>query len=82
MWPFRAHPATGRKAYRPGKDGYVSEFTLFINSHLRLHPEVIVDQHLGWAKYWEPRIDSANLQQAPQDVAVEDDHLGTISKDD
>lgn len=44
---------TQHGAYRAGKEGYVSEFTQFMQQLLLHHPEIIEDQHRGWALYWE-----------------------------
>ena len=74
--------STQRGAYRAGKAGYVSEFMQFMESLLMLHPEIVRDQHRGWARYWEPQVDLVELQKAREDSVSIDDHLGTISRSD
>lgn len=73
---------TQRGAYRAGKPGNVFEFMQFMESLLRLHPEIVRDQHRGWARYWEPQVDLVELQKAREDSVPIEDHLGTTSRSD
>jgi len=62
------------------KDGYVSEFTLFINQYLADHPEVVEDQKRGWDIFWNKKVDFGALEEAQQD-AVPDDGYGSYLTD-
>jgi len=71
-----------QSTYRPGKDGYVSEFTLYMESLLGRHPEIVKDQHRGWSMFWDHQVDFDELKKAREDSVPMDDHLGTISRQD
>lgn len=43
---------------------YVSEFTRFIDAYLADHPEVVADQHVGRALYWDKQVDLDELKKA------------------
>jgi hypothetical protein len=55
---------TDRHTYRPGKDGYVSEFTQFMDTLLEHHPEIVEDQHVGWMKSWDRPVAVDELKKA------------------
>jgi len=55
------------EVYRPGKSGYVSEFTLFVEKFLEWHPEVVEDQHVGRAIFWDRKVDFEELEKARSD---------------
>lgn len=54
------------------KQGYVSDFTLFINHYLANHPEVVAEQKRGWDRYWNPDADQVVLAQNSADTAPND----------
>jgi len=54
----------------------------FMDALLRLHPEIVRDQHLGWAKYWQPQVLLDEEQKGREDDVPIEDHLGTISRAD
>jgi hypothetical protein len=60
----------------------VFEFMDFMDALLRLHPEVVRDQHRGWAKYWQPEVHLVEEQKGREDDVPIEDHLGTISRSD
>lgn len=47
---------------------YVSEFTQFMNDYLAQHPEVIADQHVGRAMYWDKQIDMAEVEKTERNA--------------
>lgn len=73
---------TKREAYRAGKTGNVFEFMQFMDGLLRLHPEIVRDQHHGWATYWQPEVVLVEMQKTREDSVPIDDHLGTMSRQD
>jgi uncharacterized Ntn-hydrolase superfamily protein len=54
--------------YKVGHDGYVSEFTRFIDAFLDTHPDVIEDQRRGWYIWWDHQIDLKELDKARTDT--------------
>jgi|GEM_PF-3960569 len=60
--------------YRPGKDGYISEFTLFINELLAEHPEIVEDQCLGWRMYWDRQADLDEMRRTGEENLLEEEH--------
>jgi hypothetical protein len=56
-----------KNQYRPGHEGYVSEFTGFIDKLLQRHPEYIEDQHRGWSIFWDKDVDLGELKIAEKD---------------
>ncbi|MFA5081779.1 MAG: DUF3460 family protein [Hydrogenophilaceae bacterium] len=42
------------------------EFMEFMDQFLRDHPEVVKDQQVGWAIFWNPRQAVLNVINAPQ----------------
>ena len=74
--------STQNDTYRPGKAGYVSEFTLFMESLLGRHPEIVRDQQVGWSKFWNHQVNFDELKKAQEDTVPIEDHLGTVSKPD
>lgn len=46
---------------------YVSEFAMFMDAYLKEHPEVVADQHVGRAIYWDKHVDLAELERAEKD---------------
>ena len=73
---------TQRESYRPEKTENVFEFMEFMDELLRHHPEVVTDQHRGWAKYWQPEAHLVEEQKGREDDVPIEDHLGTISRSD
>jgi hypothetical protein len=61
--------AQRERTYRPGYGGYVSEFTQFIDHYLDEHPEVVQDQHKGWYRLWDHKLDPQDPEQAKGDSA-------------
>jgi hypothetical protein len=49
------------------KDGYVSEFSSFLDGFKATHPEVVEDQRRGWYIYWDRRVDFAELEHTLKD---------------
>lgn len=49
------------------KDGYVSEFTDFMNEFLKNHPEEITEQRKGWNIYWNKKVDFEAQEEAEKD---------------
>lgn len=45
---------------------YVSEFTQFIDQFVEEHPEVVEDQRVGRALYWDKKLDLAEQEKAEQ----------------
>jgi Protein of unknown function (DUF3460) len=62
------------------KNGYVSEFTLFMNKFLADHPEVVEDQKRGRDIYWDRKVDLVALKEAQED-SVPDDSYGYYPAD-
>jgi Protein of unknown function (DUF3460) len=54
--------------YRPGHEGYVSEFTAFMDNLLQQHPEYIDDQHRGWSIFWDHEVNFDELKRAEKDM--------------
>ncbi|MEO6145860.1 MAG: DUF3460 family protein [Sulfuriferula sp.] len=54
------------------KSGYISDFTLFMNHYLAVHPEVVEDQKRGWNMFWNRKVDLAALEKAREDYAPDD----------
>jgi hypothetical protein len=73
---------TQRAAHRAGKPVDVFEFTEFMDELLRHHPEIVTDQHRGWARYWQPQTVLVEEKKEREDSVPIDDHLGTISRSD
>jgi len=51
---------------------YVSEYTDFMNRFLREHPEVVEDQWVGRALYWDRNVDFRDQERAQQDRVPDD----------
>lgn len=56
-----------RQPYKPGHNGYVSDFTAFMEHFLEEHPEVIEDQRKGWYRFWDHKADFKAEQEAGKD---------------
>lgn len=54
--------------------GYVSEFASFMDDYLKHHPEVVADQHVGRAIYWDKHVDLDELKRAEQDAVPVDSY--------
>ncbi|HUW28431.1 MAG TPA: DUF3460 family protein [Sulfuriferula sp.] len=54
------------------KGDYISEFTLFMNHYLAIHPEVVEDQKRGWDMYWDRQVDLVALEKAKEDYVPDD----------
>ena len=54
------------RAAKTQADGYVSEFTAFMNGYLKEHPEVVADQHHGWDIYWDKIVDFDEQKKAEE----------------
>jgi len=50
--------------YHKFGSGYVSEFTQFIDTFLKEHPDVVEDQHTGWNIFWDHDVDFDALSRA------------------
>lgn len=48
-------------------EGYVSEFTAFMNDYIKQHPEVVEDQRKGRAIYWDKKVDFEAQDKAEAD---------------
>jgi len=57
-----------QQPYRPGHEGYVSDFTAFMGHFLEEHPEVLEDQHKGWYRFWDQHVDLDELKKAGFDT--------------
>lgn len=57
--------------YRPGHDGYVSEFGRFIDGYLQQHPEVRASQRQGWRIWWERPVNLGELERSGKDTVAE-----------
>jgi len=53
---------------------YVSEFTRFMDDYLKNHPEVVADQHVGRAIYWDKQVDLAEIEKAEADSVPVDSY--------
>lgn len=53
---------------------YVSEFARFMNDYLKDHPEVVADQHIGRAIYWDKHVDLDELERAEHDAVPVDSY--------
>ena len=53
---------------------YVSEFTRFMSTYLEEHPEVVVDQHLGRAIYWDKQVEFEALKTAEESAVPIDSY--------
>ncbi|RXZ42015.1 DUF3460 family protein [Crenobacter cavernae] len=58
---------TAHKGYRPGHEGYVSEFTEFMDHYLEEHPEVVEDQRRGWYLFWDHKANQASIKEEKED---------------
>jgi hypothetical protein len=57
---------------RESKDGYVSEFTAFMNEYVKTHPEVVDDQRTGRAIYWDKKVNFEAQDEAEADSVPTD----------
>ena len=48
--------------------GYVSEFTRFMDGYLQQHPAVLTDQQRGWNIWWNRYVDLGEWDRAQQDT--------------
>ena len=49
------------------KKGYESEFSIFINTYLSEHPEILDDQRRGREIFWDKRVDLQAEREADAD---------------
>jgi hypothetical protein len=50
------------------KEGYVSEFTQFIDHFLEEHPEAVQSQKDGWHIYWDKDVDFDELRKSSKET--------------
>ena len=70
MSNFRHSDPVPRRAARPDSDsssGYVSDYARFMDEFLRVHPDVVSDQHTGWDIYWDKGVDFKALAEERED---------------
>lgn len=59
---------------RRGEAAYVSDATIFIEAFLRAHPEVVSDQKIGRAIYWDRPVDLQRQEEAFADSVPTDSY--------
>lgn len=53
---------------------YVSEFTIFMDQYLKEHPEVVEEQKLGWASFWQRKAEIRAPEISKDDIAPDDSY--------
>jgi hypothetical protein len=56
-----------QQPYRPSHEGYVSEFTQFLNGYMHDHHDVEDDQQKGWYLLWDKQVDLGELDKERAD---------------
>ena len=51
---------------------YVSEFTVFMDHYLQVHPEVLEEQRRGWDFFWSPKAGLEAVNKELEDIVPDD----------
>jgi hypothetical protein len=54
------------------RNGYVSDFTRFMEGFMKSHPEAEVEQRQGWSMYWNRKVEFDRLEEAAADAVPTD----------